>query len=74
MRKRLVSYLFPITAAVLSVAVAACNRQGEHLTATGTELSSEFASEAAPIDAPSSSTSSLPPVDLPGVNSASASR
>jgi len=74
MRKRLVSYLFPVTAAILSVAIAACNKQGEHLTATGTELSSEFASENAPMQASSDSSTSLPPIDLPGVNSASASR
>ncbi|WP_443748162.1 hypothetical protein [Asticcacaulis solisilvae] len=72
MRKRLISYLFPITAAVLSVAVAACNKQGEHLTSNGTELSSEFASENAPMQA--SESAGLPSVDLPGVNSASASR
>jgi hypothetical protein len=72
MRQRLVSYLFPIAVATISVALAACNRQGEHLTATGTELSSEFASQNAPMQA--SESASLPPVDLPGVNSASASR
>ena len=73
MRKRLISYLFPVAAAILSVAVAACNRQGEHLTANGTELSSEFASQNAPMQA--SESASLSPVDLPAVNgSESASR
>ncbi len=47
---RLLPKLFPVVAAILAVAVAACNRQGEHLTATGTELSSEFASQAQPVD------------------------
>lgn len=73
MPKRILPYLIPVTVAILSVAVTACNKQGEHLTATGTELSSEFASQAVPIEVTSSS-ASLPPVDLPGVHSASASK
>jgi uncharacterized lipoprotein len=69
MRKRLVVCLFPIVAAMLGAGLAACNSRDAHLTARGDELSSEFASENAPMQAPESA--SLPPVDLPVVGGSS---
>ncbi len=72
MRRHLITRLLPVAAAILASAIAACSPRGEHVTATGDELSSEFASEAVSTT-PKSYEPPLPPVDMPAMSSASAS-
>ncbi len=63
MRPSLLPKLVPIAGVFLvCLAAAACNKQGEHLTATGTEFSSEFASQAVSTDL-NADEKNLPPID-----------
>lgn len=72
MRGHVITKILPVAAAILASAIAACSPQGEHMTATGDELSSEFASQAVSTT-PKSYEPALPPVDMPAMSSASAS-
>ncbi|ESQ87196.1 hypothetical protein ABAC460_20710 [Asticcacaulis sp. AC460] len=70
--RRNVMKLIPVVAALAAVAVAACNPKGEHVTAEGDELSSEFSNYAESVP-PKSFEPALPPVDLPQMPDASQS-
>ncbi len=74
MRPVFIKFAPAVIALVAAVAVAACSKDGEHVTATGDELSAEFSAQAISTT-PKSYESALPGVDLPTVdaNSATAS-
>ena len=71
MRASVLPKLIPVAGVVLAcLAAAACNKQGEHLTATGTEFSSEFASQAVSVDL-NADEQNLPPINKGASDSAS---
>ncbi|EGF90855.1 hypothetical protein ABI_22670 [Asticcacaulis biprosthecium C19] len=72
MRPIVLKLIPAFVAVTAAVAVAACNPQGERLTADGDELSSAF-SEYADSVPPKSFEPALPPVDLPQTPDASQS-
>lgn len=64
--------ILPVAAALLAIAVAACNPEGERMTVTGSEMADEFSAQNVSTS-PEPYQPALPPVDVPEMTSASAS-
>lgn len=64
--------ILPVAAALLAIAVAACNPEGERTTVTGSEMADEFSAQNVSTT-PKSYEPELPPVEMPGMTSVSAS-
>jgi hypothetical protein len=67
-----VAKILPVAAALMAIAVAACNPEGERATVTGSEMADEFSAQNVSTT-PKSYEPELPPVDMPGMTSVSAS-
>ena len=67
-----VAKILPVAAALMAIAVAACNPEGERATVTGSEMADEFSAQNVETT-PKSYEPALPPVDVPEMTSVSAS-